>query len=97
MSNHRDQPRANKARAGEPLGLLCRPCFPSLELVIPSEMKAKPQSTMSDSRFATVLTVILCPLAFFAVWMFSVYGTLVIMLVPIAFMIRDKFRNDRNA
>jgi hypothetical protein len=77
MSNHRDQPRANKARAGE--------------------MKAKPQSTMSDSRFATVLTVILCPLAFFAVWMFSVYGTLVIMLVPIAFMMRDKFRNDRNA
>ena len=52
---------------------------------------------MSDTRFATVLTVILCPLAFFAVWMFSAYGTLVIMLVPIAFMIRDQLRNDRDA
>jgi hypothetical protein len=60
-------------------------------------MKAKQQSTMSDTRFATVLTVILCPLAFFAVWMFSAYGTLVIMLVPIAFMIRDQLRNDRDA
>jgi hypothetical protein len=56
-------------------------------------MKAKPQSTISDSRFATVLTAILCPLTFFAVWMFSAYGTLVIMLVPIAFMIRDQRRN----
>ena len=56
-------------------------------------MKAEQQSTMSDSRFATVLIVVLCPLVFFAVWMFSAYGTLVIMLVPIAFMIRDQRRN----
>jgi len=52
---------------------------------------------MSDTRFATVLTAILCPLTFAAVWMFSAAGTLVILLVPIAFMMRDHFRNDRNA
>ena len=51
---------------------------------------------MSDARFATLLTAILCPLAFVAVWMFSAAGALVIMLVPIAFIIRDHFRNDRN-
>jgi hypothetical protein len=68
-----------------------------MKLLLPQAIPEKPQSTMSDSRFATVLTVILCPVAFFAVLMFSAYGTLVIMLVPIAFMIRDQFRNDRNA
>jgi hypothetical protein len=56
-------------------------------------MKAKQQSTLSDSRFAIALTAILCPVVFFAVWMFSAYGTLVIMLVPIAFMIREQRRN----
>ena len=48
-------------------------------------------------RATLLVGLILCPLAFFAVWMFSAYGTLVIMLVPIAFMIRQQCRNDRNA
>jgi hypothetical protein len=60
-------------------------------------MKDQQQSLMSDSLFGIVLTAILCPLTFAAVWMFSAAGTLVFMFVPIAFMIRNNLRKDRNA
>jgi hypothetical protein len=43
----------------------------------------------SDLRFTIALSLVLCPLAFFAVWMFGAYGSLVIMLAPIAFAFRN--------
>lgn len=47
----------------------------------------------SDLRFTVALLAVLCPLAFFAVWMFGAFGSFVIMLVPIAFMIRAPRRS----
>jgi hypothetical protein len=47
----------------------------------------------SDLRFVIALIVVLCPLAFFAVWTFGAFGSLVIMLAPIAFMIRYSRRS----
>jgi uncharacterized membrane protein len=43
---------------------------------------------MSDSRFFIVLLAVLCPLTFAAVILFPVFGSLTIMLVPIAYAIR---------
>jgi hypothetical protein len=50
----------------------------------------------SDLRFTIALIAVLCPLTFFAVWMFPVYGSLLIMLVPIAFIIRGSRRSQPN-
>ena len=50
----------------------------------------------SDLRFTLILIAVLCPLAFFAVTMFEAYGTLVIMLAPIACMIRFQRRSQPN-
>ena len=46
----------------------------------------------SDLRFTIALMTVLCPLTFFAVWMFPVFGSLVIMVVPVAFAIRAQRR-----
>jgi len=56
----------------------------------------------SDLRFVIAVAAILCPLTFFAVWTFGAFGSLVIMLGPIAFAIRYPRRshpapNARNA
>jgi hypothetical protein len=50
----------------------------------------------ADIRFSLAVTAILCPLAFFAVWEWGAFGTLVIMLAPIAFMLRSPRRNPQN-
>jgi hypothetical protein len=50
----------------------------------------------SHIRFAIAVSAILVPLAFFAVWEFGPLGSLVIMLVPIAFMLRFPRNNLRN-
>ena len=50
----------------------------------------------SDLRFTIALIAVLCPLTFFAVWMFPVFGSLVIMLAPIAFIIRSHRRGQPN-
>ena len=50
----------------------------------------------SDLRFTIALIAVLCPLTFFAVWMFPVFGSLVIMVVPIAFVIRAQHRSQPN-
>ena len=56
----------------------------------------------SDLRFMLTLIAVLGPLTFLAVWMIPVFGSLVIMVVPIAYAIRSPRRrqttaNDRNA
>jgi hypothetical protein len=43
----------------------------------------------SDVRFSIALVAVLCPLTFFAVWAFGPFGSFVIMLVPIAFIVRQ--------
>ncbi len=45
--------------------------------------------TPSDVRFFIALVVVLCPVAFFAVWAYGPFGSFVIMLVPIAFILRQ--------
>jgi len=60
------------------------------------------QASASDLHFMLTLIAVLCPLTFLAVWMFPVFGSLVIMVVPIAYAIRSPRRrqptpNDRNA
>ena len=42
----------------------------------------------SDIRFSMVLVVVLCPLTFFAVWTCGPFGSLAIMLAPIALILR---------
>ena len=46
----------------------------------------------SDIRFSIVVAIVLCPLAFFAVLAFGPFGSFVIMLVPIAFIVRSAGR-----
>jgi hypothetical protein len=55
---------------------------------------SKPTKTnpMSDSRFNVVLLAVLCPLTFAAVMLFPMFGSLTIMLVPIAYAIRAQQR-----
>ena len=50
----------------------------------------------SDLRFIIILSAVLCPLTFFAVTMFGAFGPLVIMLAPIAFIIRSRRRSHPN-
>jgi hypothetical protein len=50
----------------------------------------------SDLRFTIALIAVLCPLTFFAVWIFPVFGSLVIMVVPFAFIIRAQLRRQPN-
>jgi hypothetical protein len=50
----------------------------------------------SDLRFTLILSAVLCPLTFFAVTMFGAFGTLAIMLAPIAFIIRSQRRTEPN-
>ena len=50
----------------------------------------------SDLRFTIALMAVLCPLTFFAVWMFGAFGSLLIMVVPFAFMIRAQRRSQPN-
>jgi hypothetical protein len=50
----------------------------------------------AEIRFAIAVIAGLCPLAFFAVWEWGAFGTLVIMLVPIAFMLRYPRRSLQN-
>jgi hypothetical protein len=50
----------------------------------------------SDLRFTITLIAVLCPLAFFAVLTFGAFGSLVIMLAPIAFIIRSHRRGQPN-
>jgi hypothetical protein len=50
----------------------------------------------SDLRFTIALMAVLCPLTFFAVWMFGAFGSLLIMVVPFAFMIRAQRRSRPN-
>ena len=51
-------------------------------------MEVGQRQMSAENRFAIAVTSVLCPLAFFAVWEWGAYGTLVVMLVPIAFMLR---------
>jgi hypothetical protein len=50
----------------------------------------------SHIRFAIAVSASLVPLTFFAVWEFGPLGSLVIMSVPIAFMLRFPRNNLRN-
>jgi hypothetical protein len=54
------------------------------------------QVSASDLRFTIALIAVLCPLAFFAVLMFGAFGSLVIMLAPMAFIIRSHRRSQPN-
>jgi hypothetical protein len=58
-------------------------------------MKTNP---MSDSSFSVALIAVICPLTFAAVMLFPVFGSLTIMLVPIAYAIRaqQQRNNARN-
>jgi hypothetical protein len=49
-----------------------------------------PQESLSpsDLRFALAVAAVLCPLAFLAVWAFGPFGSFVIMLAPIAFILQ---------
>ena len=54
----------------------------------------------ADTRFAIAVIAVLCPVTFFAVWEWGAFGTLAIVLVPFAFIIRQhslQNANDRNA
>ena len=50
------------------------------------------QLSAADFRFFISLIAVLCPLAFFAAWMFGAFGSLVIMLAPIACINRFQHR-----
>ena len=50
----------------------------------------------SDIRFSVAVAVIGSILAFVAVWFGGAYGTLVIILVPIAFLFRSQQRGGRD-
>src|ERR1041385_10307 len=53
------------------------------------------QSTpsLTDLKFALIVAVVLCPAPFFAVWTFGAFGSLVICLVPVAFIFRSSRRS----
>jgi hypothetical protein len=51
-----------------------------------------PPLSQPDIRFYIAVVAVLCPLAFFAVWEWGAYGTFVIMLVPMAFILRSPRR-----
>jgi hypothetical protein len=70
----------------------------ALTAFLPSIMRrlrgSPPQAVVtSDLRFMFALVAVLCPLAFFAVWIFGAFGSLVIILVPIAFALRTPRRS----
>jgi hypothetical protein len=46
-------------------------------------------------RFSIAVVAILCPLTCFAVWEWPAFGSLVIILVPIAFILRFHGRSQR--
>ena len=50
----------------------------------------------SDLRFMLLTIAVLCPLAVFAAMMFGAFGSLVIMLAPIACIIRSQLRSQPN-
>jgi hypothetical protein len=50
----------------------------------------------SDIRFSLAVAAVLCPLAFFAIVVWGPFGSLVIMLAPIAFIFRYPRRGLRN-
>jgi hypothetical protein len=47
----------------------------------------------SDIKFSIAVALVLCPLAFFAVWEFGPFGSFVIVLAPIAFILRSHHRH----
>lgn len=53
-------------------------------------------SSLTDRGLALAGAAVLCPLAFFAVWEFGPFGSFVIVLVPIVFMIRSPLRSRGN-
>jgi hypothetical protein len=56
-----------------------------------------PEQSASDLRFTMTLIATLCPLTFFAVWMSPTFGSLLIVVVPVAFMIRSQPGNQPNS
>ena len=49
----------------------------------------------ADTRFAVAVAAVLCPLTFFAVWEWGAFGSLLILLVPIAFIFRRRSVQNR--
>ncbi len=54
------------------------------------------QLSASDLRFTILLIAVLCPLTFLVVSLFPGFGSLVILLVPFAFIIRGQLRGQPN-
>lgn len=53
-------------------------------------------ASASDLQFVIAVAAVGCPLAFFAVWTFGPFGSFVIMLAPIACLIRYQRRSQPN-
>jgi len=56
----------------------------------------KKSLSSSDLKFALLVAAVLCPLAFLAVWAFGPFGSFVIILAPIAFIVRSPRRRRVN-
>ncbi|MHA3772293.1 hypothetical protein ACXR0O_12235 [Verrucomicrobiota bacterium sgz303538] len=56
--------------------------------------RGMPQEAISpsDFRFTMAVAGILCPVAFFAVWVFGAYGAIIIAFAPAIFMFRSSSR-----
>lgn len=50
----------------------------------------------SDLKFAVGVAAVLCPLGFLAVWAFGPLGAFVIVLAPIACVVRSPRRSQAN-
>jgi len=72
-------------------------CAATLPIIIQRVRRARglppEHGSASDVRFAITLMAVLCPLTFFAVLAFGAFGSLLIMAVPFAFMIRAQRRS----
>ena len=47
-----------------------------------------PPMSAADIKFSIVLVAVLCPIAFWAVWLGGAYGSMAMILVPLAFLFR---------